>query len=493
MIILIAALTIAQADTIRLTLSDALLIARKQNTEFQRQQLYFDNASLRMSSAYAQRYLPALSLDVTAPAYSSRLSRHTSVDDQGQVVQVTGREQRRSLGAEVQFSQPLPTGGTLRVSGEIGSDKQPLLDPFERYSSATTLGISLQQEFFGVNRSIRDYRVAKEDFARSEAQLIDGERGVARHVLSTYFSLIRARKQAVIDSVTFLRDSLRSAATRSRPATEIISEVDSLKFELEAAKSAFNRTRSAQNLRRVRAQLNEALALPAGTVVVPDSVIQVDRVTADVDAGLASAYVNRPDLRLAQMSVDNRTAGLRDAHRTSPVRVTLDGRLGFDGSGLSDDARHALDDAFGRQNNSKYVEVRVSIPLLDRRGERNNIARATNDLRVADLWLADEKRSMENEVRLAAQRVENAETQLALAERQVDITRRTLTLQLARYESRTISSLEFLIDQANTRSAEIALIDAQVEMLEAGEEWRRAIGERSLIAGAAGPAPPARR
>jgi outer membrane protein TolC len=481
-IVLLAAFFAVQSDTVKLSLSDALLLARKQNSEFLRQKLSYENASSRMSSAYGQRYLPALSLDFTAPAYSSRLSRYTSVDDDGQVVQLIGREQRRSVGAELQLNQPLPTGGVLRITGEIGSDKQPLLDPEDRYSSATNVGIALQQEFFGVNRSIRDYRLAKEDFARSEAQLRDAERGIARSVLSAYFNLIRARKQASIDSVTYLRDSIRNVSTSQQGGGQTVSEVDSLKFELEAARSAFNRTRSSQNLRRARAQLNESLALPTGTVVVPDTAIQVEPIDANVDAGLAFARVNRSDLRLAQLSVANRTAGLRDARRTSPIRVTLDGRLGFDGSGRSEEARDALDDALGTQSNSKYVELRVSIPLLDRRSERNSIARATNDLRIADLRLADEMRSLENEVRLASQRVNNAVTQLTLAERQVDITRRTLELQLVRFENREISSLEFLIDQGNTRSAELSLIDAQVEMLEAAEEWRRAIGERSLIA-----------
>jgi outer membrane protein TolC len=480
-IVLFAALFSVQSDTIQLSLNDALLLARKQNTEFLRQQLSYENATSRLSSAYGQRYLPALNLDFTAPAYSSRLSRQVAVDDDGQVVTIIGREQRRSFGAEVQLSQPLPTGGILRITGEIGSDKQPLLDPTDRYTSATNIGIALQQEFFGVNRTVRDYRLAKEDFARSEAQLLDAERGIARFIMSSYFQLVRARKQAAIDSVTFLRDSLRSSATTQRPANQVVSEVDSLKFELEAARSAFNRTRSSQNLRRARAQLNEALALPAGTIVVPDSVLRVERIAANVESGLQYARRNRYDLLLAHLSVENRAAGLRDAHRTSPVRVILDGRLGFDGSGTSDEAERALDDAFGTQSNSKYVELRVSIPLLDRRSEKNNVERSVNDLRIAESRLADEIRSMENEVRLAAQRVENASTQLTLAERQVDITRRTLALQLVRYEAAAISSLEFLIDQGNTRSAELSLIDAQVEMLEAAEEWRRAIGERSLI------------
>jgi outer membrane protein len=485
--VLAAALLVVQTDTIRLTLTDAFALARDQNTDFERQRLTFDNAKIRMSGAHAQRYFPSVSLDLTSPSYTSRLSRHTSIDDNGDVIEQIGHEQRRSFGASLNVNQPLPTGGTLRISGDVGSDKQPLLDPTERFSSSTSLGISLEQEFFGVNRSIRDYRVAKEDFARSEAEFISGERGIARSVLNSYFALVKARKQSVIDSVTFLRDSLRSASNGDQGSNGGVSEVDSLKFELETAKSKYNRTRSRQQLRQARADLNEVLALPSGTVVIPDSAISVEPFDPDVEAGLESAYANRYDLLLSQMSVDNREAGLRDARRTSPIRLSLDSRVGFDGRGLSDEAMQSLQDALGRQSNSRYVELGVSIPLFDRFNERNAVARAENDLRTAELRLADQQRSIENEVRLAAQRVENAQAQLSLAEQQVEITRRTLELQLERFDDGSISSLEFLIDQANSREAEISLLDAQVEMLQAAEEWRRAIGARSLIAAGAPP------
>ena len=52
-------------------------------------------------------------------------------------------------------------------------------------------------------------------------------------------------------------------------------------------------------------------------------------------------------------------------------------------------------------------------------------------------------------------------------------------------------SVEFLIDQASARQAEIGLLSAQVEMLTAIEDWRRATGEKSNLApGAASSAPP---
>ena len=89
-IVLAAALFAVQADTVHLSLNEALVLAQKQNTEFVRQQLSYENAVSRLSSAYGQRFLPALNLDVTSPAYSSRLRRETAVDDDGQVVTVIG-------------------------------------------------------------------------------------------------------------------------------------------------------------------------------------------------------------------------------------------------------------------------------------------------------------------------------------------------------------------------------------------------------------------
>jgi outer membrane protein len=480
--ILFAALTVVQqSDTLRLPLADAMAMARTRNTAFLREQLNLRNATLEMSNERADRYLPEVNLNLLVPAYTSQLSRRSSVDDDGQVVERIGREQRRSFGVELEVSQPLLTGGTLRVTGEVGSDKQPLLDPLERFNSSTALGISLSQEFFGVNNSIRDYRLAREEYERAQAEFIDEERDIAADVIEAYFDLVKARKQSIIDSVTYLRDSIRNSGTRTRAAGQAITEVDSLKFELEAARSAFNRTRSHQELREAEAALNEVLSLPTGTVVLPDTVVRVERFVADVTEGLRSAYANRYDVRLAQMSVANREAALRDARRTSPITVSIDASIGYDGSGVSNEALRALRDAYGRQSNAKDISVEISVPIFDRFREKNAVAEARNELRDAELELEQARRSLENQIRLASQGVTNAATQLTLAEKQVDLTRRTLVIQTRRYSAGEVGSLEFLSDQADAREAEIALVEAQVRVLLAAEEWRRAIGQRSLI------------
>jgi len=245
-----------------------------------------------------------------------------------------------------------------------------------------------------------------------------------------------------IDSVLFVRDSLRVASIFNGRGSPDMSEVDSLKFELEVSRAAFNRTRSQQGLLRAQASLNEVLGFPATTVVVPDSMLSVERQTIDVAHGVTEAIANRWDYVLAVMGVENRKMGLRDARRTSPVTVSVNSTIGFDGSARSK--------------------------------ERNAVARAQNDLRIAESNLAEQRRQLENEVRLAAQRVANASLQLDLAEKQSLITRRTLEIQTARYALNEITSVELLIDQANQRQAEIGLLQAQVELLTANEEW----GER---------------
>jgi outer membrane protein TolC len=473
---LLAAVALLAQDTIPLSFPAALEQARRTNPNFVREQLQYDNSVISIDQAKANRYFPRLSMSFTTPEYVSAIRRY--VDDEGRDAFTFAES--RMLESELELFQPLPTGGTLRVTGTItGINRPKEEEALERYVGRSFLGFQLQQQVFGINQSIRSYRLARESFARAEAEFANEERNLARNVMDAYYGLVQAKKQAIIDSVIFVRDSMRNSPTADRPAQEPMSEVDSLKFELEAARSAFNRTRSAQSLLRARSRLNEVLALPANAVVIPDSAIRVQRFVPDVDAGLAAAYTNRQDLRLAQLAVENRTAGLRDAHRTSPITLFVNTRVGFDGSATAADADAALRTALGKQSRSKTVNLGVEIPLFDRFEERHAIGRATNDLESAEISLEDQRRRLENEVRNAAQRVNNASTGLDLAERQYAITVRTLEIQTRRFGAGEINSVEFLIDQASARQAEIGLLSAQVEMLTATEEWKRAIGERS--------------
>jgi outer membrane protein len=478
MIHLLAALAILQQDTIRLSFPEALEQARKTNPTFTRDQLSFENSEISLSTAKANRYMPELSLDFTMPEYVSAISRET---DKGQ--EKFYFTESRTLESRLELLQPLPTGGSLRITGTVEGINQPREDANKRFSGNTFLGFQIQQQVFGINQSIRSYRLARESFARAEAEFANDQRNLARNVIDAYYGLVQARKQAQIDSVMSVRDSVRNAESSLRTAEDATSEVDSLKFELEAARSAFNRTKSAQDLLRARSRLNETLALPPNTVIIPDTVIRVERFTPDVEAGLAAAYANRQDFRLAQLAVENREAGLRDAHRTSPITLFVNSTIGFAGSADAGAADDALRYAIGHQNRSKRVNLGVEIPLFDRFEERNAVARAINDLESAEISLSDQRRRLEGEVRNAAQRVNNASIQLDLAQRQVSLTERTLVIQTRRYAAGAINSAEFLIDQASAREAEIGLIDAQVEMLTAIEEWKRAIGERSGLTG----------
>ena len=478
MINVLTALAIAgtaqASDTVRLSFAEAMELARSTNPNFVQQTLQAANAEISMASARAERYFPRLDIDLTTPAYASNLQTVQLDDGSETFVPVV----RRTLGLELGVSQPLPTGGRLAIVGELTALNQPLLDEDDQFTAITAVGIELDQELFGINRSVRNYRLAQESYARSRAQFADRERNLARNVLDAYLGLVQARKEAQLDSVLAVRDAERLAQIRAQARTEPMGEVDSLKFELETVRAQISRVDAGQGLARAQARLNEVLALPVNTVVIPDTVIRVEPFIPDVDAGLRLALENRQDLRLAQLSVENRRAQLRDAHRTSPITLTIRSNLGFNGSSRSAALSQALSDAIDRQDRARSIDLGVRIPIFDRFEERHEVARAENDLASAEANLEDERRQIENEVRLAAERVTNAVAQLELVERTVALTQRTLEIQGRRYQAGAITSAELLLDQASYRGAEIELIEAQIDFLSAAEEWRRAIGQR---------------
>ena len=469
------AVTAPAQDTVRLTFAEAMERARASNPDFVQQKIQRDNAEISMASARASRYYPRLDMDFTVPSYSSELVTVRREDGSEIFVPV----ESRSVAMGLSLSQPLPTGGRLEINGNLRALNQPLLEEDRQFSGVTELGIRLDQDLFGINRSIRDYRLARESYARSQAQFADRQRSLSRNVLSAYLGLVQARKQAELDSVLAVQDAQRLESVRTRASEEQMSEVDSLKFELERVRAAGSRSSAGQGLAQAQARLNEVLAFPVSTVIIPDTAIRVEPFIPDVAAGMAQALANRQDLRLAEMSVENRRLQLRDAHRTSPITLSIEMDLGFNGSSRSDGLSQALSDAIGRQDRARSVDLGVSVPIFDRFSERHAVARARNELASAEANLEDERRQIENEVLLSAERVTNAVEQLSLAERTVDLTRRTLEIQSTRYQRGAITSAELLQDQASYRSAEIDLLEAQIDFLSAAEEWRRAIGERA--------------
>lgn len=473
-----AALTLsAPQDTIRMTLEEALTNARRSSPGFIRETLNRSNDELSWLEARAERFLPEIGLEVTTPEYVSALRRVSNPDGSDRFVKTL----RRTLEAELELSQPLPTGGTFSISGTITSLNQPNDDPEERFQGNTFLGFQITQDFFGINNRRRSYRLARESHVRAQTEFLDSERDLANDVIEEYYDLVQAIKEAQIDSVLFVRDSLRSM--ESRPGATL---VDSLKFAREVALSALSRTQSRQELARQRASFNETFGLPRTAVIIPDTVVRFERIEVDEQAGLEFALQNRLDLKLSELSVENRRASLRDARKTSPITVELDGTVGFDGAAEDFTMSPALRAAIREQERSTSIQLRVSVPLFDRFEERYAVREASNDLRMSELSLEEQLRELENEVHLTAEDVANAIALLQLAEANYNITRQTLAIQTTAFAQGEITLSEFLIDQANAREAEVELLEAQVDVLTANEEWKRVIG----IPPFSDPAPP---
>src|SRR5688572_604457 len=195
-----ALLTVAQAqDTVRLTFPQALERARRNNPDFVTERLDYDNAIIDLASSKAERYYPEIALSFVVPEY---LSEVEAVRTPGGIT--FERTELRTLETEVEIQQPLPTGGTFRLTGTLTGIGEPSEENLNRrYSAASSFGFELEQQIFGINQSVRRYRLAREEFARNSAQFADEERNLAQEVMEAYYNLVEALKQSQIDSVLF--------------------------------------------------------------------------------------------------------------------------------------------------------------------------------------------------------------------------------------------------------------------------------------------------
>lgn len=344
--------TMTVADTLRLTLAEAVELAQRQSSDALSARHALESAewSYRYFKA---NYLPSVSL-TSSPTLNRQVSSITQPD--GTNVFVRQNQLSSDLSLAVTQNVSL-TGGTLFVRSDLRRQ-----DEFEQHThgySSVPFSLGYQQSLFGHN-SLRwarrteplRIRIARKQYAETMEL-------VASRASMYFFALASAQTDLDIARQNYaVSDTLHQYARR-RYERGGITENEMLQLEVNRLTEETNRLNAEAELEEAMLALRSYLRLPEGAelTVMPDTLIHAEVV--DAGEALAMALDNNPDPEQWRLNVLEGERALSSAKASRGLKADLYMQFGLSQTGTM------MRETYSKPLNQQYVSLTVALPLLD--------------------------------------------------------------------------------------------------------------------------------
>jgi outer membrane protein TolC len=334
----------------------------------------------------------------------------------------------------------------------------PVIGPF----NVTDAQVTAQMQLFNL-AAIRHYNAMRQEVAASKYDLAQAENDVAAAVARLYVMLQRADAQVASREadVTLFDELLRVANDQFSAGTATRLDVDQARIQLARVRQALLAARNDRDNTRV-ALLQTIGADESSDVVVTDPL--PEHVTTQALPGaLAMAQEQRPELRAIDTRVKEARLGVEAARARRLPSVGLD--LQGDLSGNTNSDLHW----------TRRITGGISMPIFQTQLNAN-IARAEIQLHDAEIQRDTLHRSVEADVRRASLSADNAAARLALAEENATVAEEALTVARDRQAAGYGSTVEVDRAQDAYRQAREDVISARADLAAANYDLQRAVG-----------------
>lgn len=435
----------AHEDTLRLSLDDCIMMARRQSIDAAVALGELRSAYWQWRS-YRADLLPEVSLSGTAPSWNKRYSSYQQADGSLSFV----RNDYLGLDGAVNITQKLwPTGGTLSVESSLDYLHQSGSGGSGNQFMSLPVAVTLSQPLFSVNHLKWNRRIEPLRYREAQARFLTETEQVAMQAISLYFGLLLAGEQ-----VNIARQNLQTAeklyeVAQAKRRMGTISENDVLQLRLDVLTARSALTNSESNRQTRQFALRSFLDVEADIEpVVPEGVPQV---RLDYDNVLNHALQNNAlatTMRRRQMEADYAVASAR-ANRQS---INLYAQLGYTGTGDN------MNSAYRNLLSNEVVSVGITVPLLDwgkRKGQRR-MAESNRD--IVQGQLRQQSQDFRQDIFILTEQFNNQAEQLRIACEADTIARRRYHTNVETFKIGSISTLELSDAQKAKDQARIGRI-----------------------------------
>ncbi|MDE6135192.1 MAG: TolC family protein, partial [Muribaculaceae bacterium] len=316
----------AAADTLRLSLDDAVTMARARSvaaaaTLDQLRSAYWQYRTYRAD------LLPEVSLNATLPSYSKRYSSYQNADGSYSFV----RNDNLGLTGSISLSQRIwLTGGTVSLSTSLDFMRQLSGHIGNQFMSLPVV-LTLNQPLFAANDVRWNRRIEPVRYKEARARFITETEEVAMQAIQYFFNMLIARDDLASARQNYANASKLYEVAQAKRRMGQISENDLLQIELTLINAGSSVSSGESTLKSHTFQLASFLGIDPETPIEPLDPSRLPDIYVDYDRALGYALDNNPfadNLRRRQLEADYEVAKAKGNMR----QINIYAQVGYTGT-----------------------------------------------------------------------------------------------------------------------------------------------------------------
>ena len=477
---LVASAAAQEREQVALSLEQTLRMALENN---------LDLVSARMDPLISEQQV-----DVQRAGFDPTLFAGASHSESEQEISnLFSLNESTSDGASVGVTQNFFFGGdyTVELSGGCNSQSGPLVTADTTYGTTLDLRVNVPLlRGFGGESATEQLILARGNYEISREQLRIEAHRVLESTEAAYWDLVAAGQALRIARLSLARAQDLLELNRKKVEVGTLAPIEITQADAGVASQEEGVIVAETNLDNAEDELRRLLAIPANDPLWDQRVVPADEpfyepMPIDLEAAIATAMQERPELANAEQVVLNRELNERVAQRNT--RPALDFFANFTPSGNNfettflpgpDGMIGTPDDITINTIDGRLFESLQEIPDLDNkrwsvglnfsypignRGARAHYAIARLNREQAEVALQNQEQSIRVDVRRAVRSVESGTKRVAAARVNVLLQQKKLDAEEKKFQNGMSTSFEVLTFQNDLADAELAEIRALID------------------------------
>lgn len=421
----------AEVDTLRLTLEDCIVMARRQSVDAAVALGELKSAYWEWRS-YKADLLPEVSLSANVPTYNKRYSTYQREDGTHSYV----RNDFMEVDGSLYVSQKIwPTGGTLSVESSLDWLRQMSGDTSggKNQFMSMPIALTLSQPLFGVNSVKWNRRIEPLRYREAKASFLAETEQVAMRAISLFFNLLLANENVHIAEQNLQNAEKLYEVAKAKREMGTISQNDVLQMRLNMlnAQSSLTSTESSRKARmfELKAFLDVEEDIQP---IVPEEIPEVTLVYQDVLNHALENNAFATTMRRRQLEADYSVAYAKGNQRS----VTLYAQVGYTGTASR------MNEAYRDLLSKEVVQVGVSLPLLDWGKRRGQVKVAESNREIVRNQVRQQSQEFNQNLFVLTEQFNHQRQQLRIAEEADTIAQRRYHTNVETFKIGSISTLE---------------------------------------------------